>query len=175
MHLLTELLRLLLQILLLRLLLGTLRLGIVAHLLELAIDVLLALGELLGLLAGFARVALGHLPHLLRRLLAGLTGLRQRAGLHLVGCLLGGAGGLLSLLRLLGLLPVLLGLLLGQLLRVPGDVGLLLGQVANRVLLRLLALGRLLLVHRSLHGVAEIALLLGELASLLRLSTVRQT
>src|SRR5262245_40940233 len=94
---------------------------------------------LLGLLwflafGGLAEL-LGKSAKLVGRLLASLLGPLRRAGLHLVGRMLGRLSGLFRLLGGRRLLPLFLADVLGQLGRLPGDFLLLFGQLAERVVL----------------------------------------
>src|SRR5262249_17883156 len=116
---------------------------------------------------------LGQLPQLPGRLLAGLLGLRQGAGLELVCRLPGRLLGLPGLLRRPRLLPLLLADIAGQLARPAGDLLLLTGQLLGRAPGGRVGLaGQLLLGLRDLF--LQLALLLSELTRLLRLLPGRQ-
>ena len=187
-----ELAGLLLQLLLAGLLLSALRCAVVGLFRHLPIQLILAAGELFGLLGHLGAwlalllLGLGRLPQLLGGPFAGLLCLRQVAGLRLVRRLLGGllrllclAGGFTYLLcgRGAGLfrfrLLRLLSSLAGKLLCSPRDCTLLLGQLAKRVIARLVL--RTLRLGDTLERFAEVLLLAGQLASLVRLLGTRQT
>lgn len=172
-HLLREVLRLLVQVLLLRVLLGLRGFRVASHLLQLAVHGFLALGQLLRLLSLIALAVLAQLLQLLRGLLTGLFGLLQLTVLHLLGCLLGGLGGLFRLLGRLRLLALLLRGLLRHLLGVPGDRLLFLRQLTRRVRLAVGLVLRIRLGDRLLNLVAQVALLLGQVLGLVNLRPVR--